>query len=87
VNVDVGTVVQVAGSVLILVPFVLVQVRRLRPESLPYIWLNLVGSTVLALDAWHGGQWGFLLLEGTWAVVSLTSLVRRTAGRPRAESR
>jgi hypothetical protein len=75
----VSTIVQIAGSLLILVPFVLVQLRRMRPESLGYIWLNLVGSTVLAIDAWHGDQWGFLLLEGTWAAVSMLSLVRRGA--------
>lgn len=73
-----GSVIQIAGSLLILVPFVLVQSNRTRPESLSYIWLNLVGSTVLALDAWHGHQWGFLLLEGTCAVVSCMSLVRRS---------
>ncbi len=75
----ISTLVQIAGSLLILVPFVLVQLKRTRPESLSYIWLNLVGSTVLAFDAWHGHQWGFLLLEGTWAVVSCMSLVRRSA--------
>ena len=53
---NVSTVLQVVGSLLILVPFLLVQMKRLRPDALPYVWLNLVGSTVLALDAWHGGQ-------------------------------
>ena len=74
---SVSTLVQIAGSLLILVPFVLVQMKRIRPDSPNYIWLNLVGSTVLALDAWHGHQWGFLLLDGTWAAVSLLSLIRR----------
>jgi len=73
----ISALIQIAGSLLILVPFVRVQLKRTRPESLSYIWLNLVGSTVLAFDAWHGHQWGFLLLEGTWAVVSFMSLVRR----------
>jgi hypothetical protein len=76
---NVSTLVQIAGSLLILVPFILVQVKRLRPDSLGYIWLNLVGSTILAVDAWQGHQWGFLLLEATWAVVSLLSLVRRAS--------
>jgi hypothetical protein len=31
----------------------------------------------VAVDALHGQQWGFLLLEGTWAVVSAFVLVRR----------
>jgi hypothetical protein len=74
---SVSTLVQIVGSLLILVPFVLVQMKRIRPDTPGYIWLNLVGSTVLALDAWHGHQWGFLLLEGTWAAVSLLSLIRR----------
>lgn len=73
----ISALIQIVGSLLILVPFVRVQLKRTRPESLSYVWLNLVGSTVLAFDAWHGHQWGFLLLEGTWTVVSFMSLVRR----------
>ncbi len=72
-----GTAIQLTGSFLILVPFVLVQLKRLSTEAPVYIWLNLVGATVLAADAWHGQQWGFLLLEGTWAGVSLAALLRR----------
>ena len=72
----IGTVVQLTGSFLILVPFVLVQLKRLSTEAPVYVWLNLVGATVLAADAWHGRQWGFLLLEATWAGVSAASLWR-----------
>ena len=79
---NVGTIVQLTGSFLILVPFILVQLKRLTPEAPAYIWLNLVGATVLAADAWHGRQWGFLLLEATWAAVSVASLLR-PAGRER----
>jgi uncharacterized protein YqgC (DUF456 family) len=73
--------IQIAASLLILVPFILAQVGRLIPSSPAYIVLNLVGSIVLAIDALLGAQWGFLLLEGVWAIVSAISLVRWARGR------
>ena len=79
---SIESLIQIAGSLLILVPFVLVQLRRMRTDTTAYAALNLVGSAVLAVDALHGHQWGFLLLEGTWAVVSAYALVRRTPARP-----
>ncbi|HYP45640.1 MAG TPA: hypothetical protein VEQ66_10665 [Propionibacteriaceae bacterium] len=72
-----GQLVQIGGSLLILVPFVLAQLGRLTPASVVYLVLNLVGSTVLAVDAALERQWGFLLLEGVWAIVSAVSLLRR----------
>jgi hypothetical protein len=79
--VSIESLVQIAGSLLILVPFVLVQLGRLRTDTTSYALLNLVGSAVLAVDALHGRQWGFLLLEGTWAAVSAWGLVRRSPAR------
>jgi hypothetical protein len=78
--------IQVTASLLILVPFVLTQLGRLTTSSLAYLVLNLVGSTVLAIDALLGAQWGFLLLEGVWAAVSAISLLRRGASRSRGKS-
>ncbi|PKQ19127.1 MAG: hypothetical protein CVT68_00300 [Actinobacteria bacterium HGW-Actinobacteria-8] len=75
--------IQIAASLLILMPFILAQVGRLMPSSPAYIVLNLVGSIVLAIDALLGAQWGFLLLEGVWAIVSAISLVRWARGRRR----
>jgi hypothetical protein len=79
-------VVQVAGSLVILVPFVLVQLKRLSPGSRAYLAANLVGSGVLAVDAALDAQWGFLLLEGVWAAVSLVGLIR-VLRRPRVRRR
>lgn len=62
--------VQVAGALLILVAFAGAQLDRLNPHSRAYLWLNLVGSVVLAVLALVGSQWGFLLLESVWAIVS-----------------
>lgn len=69
--------VQIFGAVLILAGFVAGQAGVLRVESRPYLWLNLAGSLILTFDAWRGRQWGFVLLEGVWAVVSAWGLASR----------
>ena len=74
-------VLQVVGALLILAAFVLAQVRRLDPHAYPYLVLNLLGSALLAVLAYVDQQWGFLLLEGVWAVVSAWGLVARVRGR------
>jgi hypothetical protein len=50
--------------------------------SRSYQVFNLIGSATLAADAAATGQWGFLLLEGAWAVMSLAGLMRSFMGRP-----
>lgn len=64
-----------AGALLILVAFAASQFGRLDPHSPVYLWLNLIGSIVLAVLAYVESQWGFLLLETVWAVVSAWGLV------------
>jgi hypothetical protein len=73
--------IQVAGSLLILAGFAAAQAGRLSIDSATYLVLNFVGSAILAALAWIDQQWGFLLLEGVWAVVSLWSLVQLMRGR------
>ena len=68
--------IQIVGALLILAAFAAAQFDRLDVESKLYLWLNLVGSIILAALAYHEQQWGFLLLEAVWAVVSAYSLIR-----------
>jgi hypothetical protein len=73
---------ELAGAVLILAGFTLGQLRLLDQHSLVYLVLNLVGSFVLAVIAFVDERWGFLLLEGVWAIVSAVSLVNILRRRP-----
>ncbi len=67
-------VVQIVGALLILVAFGAVQFERMRPDSRLYLGLNLAGSAILAVLAVAGAQWGFVLLETVWAIVSAWGL-------------
>ena len=73
--------VQLLASLLVLMAFLAGQRGLLAPTSRTFLALNLAGSAVLAVLAARGGQWGFLLLEAVWALVSAWGLARPPAAR------
>ena len=74
--------VQIVGTILILVAFAGAQFGRLEQRSVAYLVLNLIGSLILAVLAAIESQLGFLLLEGVWSLVSLWSLVAELRAKP-----
>ena len=81
----VAQAVQIVGAVIILLAYAAAQTGHLNHRSRAYLVLNLVGAAVLAVLAWHEAQWGFLLLEGAWALMSLWGLIQVLRGQPPAE--
>ena len=73
--------ISLLGSALILAAFIGAQLRRLKTSDAPYVLLNLAGSGTLAFVAAIEHQWGFLLLEGVWALVSLWSTIQLVRAR------
>ena len=71
--------VQIGGALGVLTAFVLAQLGWLPARSRAYLALNLAGSSVLTVDAYHGQQWGFFVLEFVWAFVSGWGLLRSSA--------
>lgn len=72
-------VLQLAGAATVLSAFIATQLGLAQPSSRITLTMNLLGSAVLAVLALAGRQWGFLLLEGAWAIVSAAGLGRRPA--------
>jgi hypothetical protein len=71
---------QVVGAILVLAGFAASQAGWLDGKSAGYLVLNVVGGAILAVVALADHDWGFLLLEGVWTLVSLASLTRLLAG-------
>jgi hypothetical protein len=74
-------VVQIAGALLILLAFTGAQIGLVQPRSVSYLVLNVVGAGTLAVLAAIERQYGFLLLESVWTVVSVVSLAQVLLGR------
>jgi hypothetical protein len=73
-------IIQIAGALLILLGFVLAQLKVWSTDAWSYLWVNLVGAAILAWIAFVDAQWGFFLLEGVWTLVTAWSIVVKLRG-------
>ena len=72
----IGQAVSLLGAALILAAFGMQQAGKLGPEAPVYLVLNLLGSLILTYFAVEARNLGLIALEGSWAVISVVSLVR-----------
>lgn len=75
--------ISLVGAALILAAFAANVFEKLNNQSPAYHVLNMLGAGFLTYTAVVGSQWGFILLEGVWTLVSIYGLVR-VLGRPKS---
>ncbi len=68
-----------AGAAMILGAYASLQFGRLSRHDVLFNLLNLIGSLLLTVVALVDMRWGFILLEGVWALLSLHALLRPRA--------
>ena len=73
-------IISVLGALAILGAYVANQFRLIGPSNMSYSVMNFIGSAVLTVIAVIEVQWGFILLEGVWALVSLWGIITLLRG-------
>lgn len=75
-----------AGAIVILAAYLALQRGWLARESRLYNALNFIGGLCLTFSAVRARNVGFILLEGSWALLSLPGTLRRSAPQRAPES-
>ena len=73
-------VVSVIGALAVLAAFVANQLGWIRPSQFSYAAANFVGAGILTFVAVMDRQIGFVVLQGSWTIISLLGIVRALRG-------
>ena len=74
--------ISILGALAIFIAYAANQFGWTDASNLRYQLANLFGSGILTVVAVIGVQFGFILLEGAWALMSLWGIVQILRGKP-----
>lgn len=64
------------GVGLILLAYFLATEKLMRSDGKPFYVINIIGAGLACYASWLINYWPFVILEGTWVLVSLYGLMR-----------
>ena len=62
------------GVAILLVAFLLNLLNKISKDGFPYIFMNIIGAGLACAASWLINYIPFVILEGTWTLVSLIAL-------------
>jgi len=74
-NFSVADWIGIVGVTLLLVAFLLNLLNKIKQNSLTYILLNCIGAALACLASVLINYIPFVILEGTWTIVSVIALI------------
>lgn len=72
-----STIIGSSGVSILLIAFVLSQMKIIRTTDISYSLMNILGAGLSAWSSYLIDFLPFIILESTWALVSLTMLLRK----------
>jgi hypothetical protein len=73
--------IQIIGALLNMGAFALLHFEIASSSALRYLIPNWVGSVLLVASAYVDRQWGFLMLESAWVLVTGYAVTAKVLGR------
>jgi uncharacterized membrane protein len=82
---DTIQILSMIGSVIVLIPYAALGLRKMDSTSFIYSFLNFLGSGILLFVALYIMQYGFIVLEVVWTAVSIYGMYMALK-RPKAHA-
>lgn len=77
----ISQLIQIVGALLNMGAFALLHFEIAPSSALRYLIPNWLGSVLLVASAYVDRQWGFLMLESGWVLVTGYAIAARSRGR------
>lgn len=75
--IDLANLLGIIGVGLILSAYFLNIFNKLQSDNSVYLWMNFIGASLACYSSVLIDYLPFVILEGTWAVVSLVALIKK----------
>ena len=74
---DLNTAIGSVGVTLLLLAYILLQMKKIKTNHLSYLILNFVGALLAASSSYRIDYMPFVILEGIWALVALQMIFKK----------